>query len=745
MKTVLRLLASLLVLVLLAWFGIPLYLARSVAAHEGAVAAAVSAPVEIAFDAKGIPQVWARTDGDAWFAMGWLHASDRLFQMELIRRLARGELSEVFGEAAFETDTKQRRLGFARRADAGRLTPSARRAIEKYVAGVNAWVAQASPLPPEFVLLRFRPRPWTPEDCIAVAGYQTWFAHELMDQDRAYQKAAAALGAAGIELTKAGHPWSPPTVPETQQPGFVADVLGATGLRISAASNSWVVSPSRSSTGAALHAADPHLAIDQAPGLWYLAGIHSGEGLNVVGATYAGSPFVVMGHNGAIAYSFTVAGVDLIDYFDDRPRATRLESIVVKGEKVPRVVEVQEGSRGVMIEPGTSLRWAGFDFPPVEIVNSAVRLQRAANFDEFRRAVTGFGALDVNWVYSDRQGNIGYQLGAPVPIRGYDTFRRQRADDPRAVWEGYRPLEETPHVLNPARGYLASCNNRVVGETWPYELPGFYDPYRITRAMALLPDGDTPEEMRAMQLDLVSGLSLRWKALAAEGARAAGLQDAAGALERWDGAMRHDSREAALFAFWWRSMSRHVFEDDLGKEWEVVRSLLDRALTLRSALVDDRRTRGVEAAGEIAARAMRDAHSLAGGRTWGEACTLRIRHPLAQSAFLDRWLDLSRGTFPSAGDPGSLLANFHRYDRSRPGFRTTVGPSMRFVLDWSDLDAFALTGALGQSGNPFSDHYDDFLETARKGEAWNVPFSRAKVWERKTSLLVLEPGQRTSE
>jgi penicillin amidase len=214
--------------------------------------------------------------------------------------------------------------------------------------------------------------------------------------------------------------------------------LGA--YSITTASNSWAVAPSRSASGAALHASDPHLSIDQAPGLWYLAGLHSEEGLNVVGVTYAGAPFVVMGHNDTIAYSFTVASVDLIDYFDDAPVSTLREEIRVKGEQTPRVLEVKSGSRGVMIDDKTSLHWAGFDFEPATITDSAVRLQKAKTFDEFRSAVTGFGALDANWIYSDRAGNIGYQLGAPVPIRDYDTCKRQSARDPRAVWRGYRTL-----------------------------------------------------------------------------------------------------------------------------------------------------------------------------------------------------------------------------------------------------------------------------------------------------------------
>ncbi|MFP5247036.1 MAG: penicillin acylase family protein, partial [Thermoanaerobaculia bacterium] len=521
--------------------------------------------VEITFDAKGIPQIWAKTDADAYFAVGFLHGSERLFQMELVRRLARGELSEVFGDIAYDVDAMQRKIGFARRVRGAKADP----ATQRYVDGVNAAIASAKLLPPEFVILRLQPRPRTVEDCLAISAYQTWFSHELMDQDKKYQKLIEKLGMPASVLANAGHPWSPPTVPD---------------MRIANASNSWVLAPQRSASKAALHASDPHLSIDQVPGLWYLAGLHSEEGLNVVGVTYGGGPFVVMGHNDDIAFSFTVASVDLIDYYDDAPRGPAIrEEIRVKGEDQPRVIEVREGARGVMIDDKTSLRWAGFDFSAADIAASALKLQKAKTFDDFRRAVTGFGALDANWIYSDRHGNIGYQLGAPIPSRDYDTYIRQNANDPNTIWRGYRALAETPNALNPTQGFLASCNNQPVDKkTWPYPIPGFWDPYRITRATALLPAKHTADDMRAMQLDLTSGLASRWKPLAAEGAKLAGLDAEAQLLARWDGRMSADSKAATLFAAWWRRLPRAIFEDELADDWDTGRVLLDEALTTRT-------------------------------------------------------------------------------------------------------------------------------------------------------------------
>jgi len=202
--------------------------------------------------------------------------------------------------------------------------------------------------------------------------------------------------------------------------------------------------------------------------------------------------------------------------------------------------------------------------------------------------------------------------------------------------------------------------------------------------------------------------------------------------------MTADSKDAMLFGAWWSVLPRAIFEDELGDEWRTGRVLLDRVLTSNSPLIDDKRTPQVETREDIARRAMAEARRIANGRMWGEANTLTVRHPLARVKVLDWLLGLNRGPVPAPGDAGTLNANFYAFDEKSNAFRSSVGPSMRFVLDWADVDAFTLTGALGQSGNPFSPHYDDFLGMSRRGESWTVPFTRDQVFATKTSVLRLE-------
>ncbi|MGH7533891.1 MAG: penicillin acylase family protein [Gemmatimonadales bacterium] len=759
-RTLLAVAATLILIVAVAWFGGRAWLARSVAQEAGvASVAGLSAPVQVTFDAKGIPQVWAATSNDAIEALGWLHASERLFQMELIRRVAEGRLAELFGAKALPLDSLARRMGFARRGrqDVRDLDPATRTMLEHYVTGINAWIARAPVLPPEFVLLRTHPAPWTLDDVAAVAIYQTWFASALMDKNAEYRDLLSRLGPSARKLVGAYDEWSPATVPDRKA------AAGADRYGMALASNSWVIAPSRSASGAALHESDPHLQTDQAPGLWYIAGLHAKDGLDVVGGTAPGLPFIAMGHNATIAWAFTVAPVHLLDEYREHfapgdtlrvltptgwaPVRVIAESIFVQGEPAPRVLQVLETPRGVVTEhhgdSGVSMHWAGFDFSAASLLAHGDSLMRASDFSTFRRAVTGFAALSVNWTYTDLHGHIGYQLGTPIPIRDTtNAFVLHDAADPNVGWHGYRALDDTPHSYDPAAGWLATCNNQAVPADWPYTLPGFYDDYRIVRAAALLSEKDrwSSTDVQQMQGDVVSVGVLRFRALMASGAEKAGQAELAAKIRGWTGESTAGDTLAALYAYWRRDLTRELFEDELGSRWQEGEPLVDGVVTGNvKDIIDDHRTPEVEDAADISARAIGRAIDEARGRTLGQVQTLTVRHPLSVVSLLNRWLHLTRGPYPMGGDPTTLDASYRAYDRTTGTFRVIVGPSMRFVLDWAQPDDFSMTIPMGESGNPLSPHFDDFLTLHSAGGRWVVPFSRDSVESRAVSVLRLEP------
>ena len=740
-------LITVIVLIAAAWFGGRHWLANSLMPYEGQVElAGLQAEVEILFDARGIPRIYADSDADALHALGWLHAGERLFQMELIRRLAGGELAELVGPAALELDIVHRGFGFTRRIqeDPPELDTDTRRLVEGYVAGINARIESDRPLPPEFVLLGQQPRPWSVDDVLGVAYYQTFFPLTLVQQIRdAYHAISESFGPEAGQwlhaLTRSGLP----SVPIN---------------RMTEASNTWVVAPERSASGAALHASDPHLEFDIAPGLWYAAGLHSREGLDVLGVTAPGLPFVAMGHNGQIAWAFTVAPVDLFDLYrlerdpddptqlkgPDGPLALieRDESISIRDAEQPRRETFHDTELGKVVEISEEevlvLRWAGFELPIEPLLRSGLAINRARDFDQFRAAASDMGALSVNWTYSDRSGNIGYVQSTPVPIRNHDRFHRVLdGADPEMQWQGFHPPEQRPFAINPAQGWLANANNLAAGD-WDFELPGFYYQDRKRRATELLESDDSfdQSDMTRFQLDQTSDRALHWKDWLADTAERSGRTLITEDLRGWNGEMDPFSDVAGLFARWWGYLPRALFEsDDPDRpDWRLLRPVMDGWLHEGEDFPD----LAVRDRDEAALMALDDALR-AGARPLGFIQTLHVRHPLAEAGILDRWLGLSRGPFPFGGDASSLNANFAQFDTETATWRSRAGASMRYSLDWSDPDAFTLNLALGQSGHPLSPHFDSFLAEFLEGEAWTVPWTPEVVRDRAESRLLLAP------
>ena len=754
---------GLLVLGTCLWFGGRWYLTGSVMPYQGIVPCSMlRQPVDVLFDAKGIGHIWASNREDLFFSLGWLHAGERLFQMELARRLAAGRLAEVFGPSLVETDSHQRRIGFLHRAraDAEAMSPLVKQVLTSYCRGINGYIAQARRLPPEFVLLGFEPEAWQPVDCLSLTLYQAWFSHALMDNDKTIEKLSHSLDPALADLANTYRTWSPPTV--SQGPLAALFSEQALPLRMARASNSWVVGPGKSASGFAMHACDPHLAITMLPGFWYVAGLHVPGDFNFVGVTTPGLPIGAMGHNGKIAYGFTVSAVDVIDYYRLPRTATdatelltaggkermvsRRETIQVKGEQA-QTVQIHTTSLGVVVEAHpdhvVTLQWSGFSFSAASMLDAALRLYWCDSFAAFQQAVTGLAALDANWTYSDAKGNIGYQLGTAVPIRARPhAFGMQDGRDAGSLWQGYVALKDTPHVINPPQGWLASCNNQIVPPDWPYPLPGFYDPYRIVMAQNWLQGAQSVDrdDFRAMQMDLRSGKVHKWRSLFLQAAGALQEDDLHSRIIDWDGAMDNQTLPA-LFALWWRELGREVLQDELGGDWPSALPFLDDLLEPPVLdIIDDKNTPEREDEKAISARALSRALQLVQGNTLHAVQSLEMAHPLARNRLIDTWLHLRRGPFGRGGDGGSLNASFTRYEPRTGRFKVLAGPSMRYILDWQDVDAFSIVLPCGQSGNPLSPHFDDFLPLWLQGDNWLVPFTRPAVEACTASTLQLVPA-----
>ena len=786
-------------------------LQRSLPVTDGAVTLdGLQDEVTVTFDSLGIPQIWAHNETDALFALGYQHTADRMFQMDLIRRLSQGRLSEMLGSVTLETDKQQRMIGHARLAQKAvdNLSDHNRRRLQAYADGVNAYHESCRSLPFEFRLLPIDFEPWTVYDCLTILSFQTWFSDALHNHDSFYFDLTKKLSPGRAHELLPEYPgWAPATVPEEAHAGASSSVtdeqtlfagtnratvpteaglltvvasdvstsssfqraVAATLLagewpspRTSGGSNGWVVAPHRCSSGRAMLAADPHLEISRLPQYWYAVGLHVEQpSFGVLGITIPGLPFVIMGHNGAAAWSFTVGGVDESDYFEEKldpddslrvlaPDGYELLEIIVDtvyvSDAPPVELLIRLSRHGpIVMEKGGelfSLKWAGYDVDFDVAVASGFALHRATSFDTFRGIVTGFGALNANYLYADSAGNIGYQLSTPLPVRngGDGRFVRQgwSAEDD---WQGYYPLSETPHARNPSRGWLASCNNL---SSRTHNLPGVYAADRILRITELLESTEiaTPQLMSTWQLDRRDNYFLRWKTPLVDALDSIGETQQAELVRDWDGSTTVDSKITPLMVLFLKLLKQYAFQDELGDLQSVVSRLtLDRLYHDNdSTWFDDVTTNDkVETRDDIAQQAAREAVATIGGKSWGEMHTLTMRHPMAAVPVLSGLLGLQRGHWSWGGTHGTLNKSYYRA-RNDTTYECLVAPSWRFVIDFADVDAATMVLPAGNSGNPMSSHFFDFNEMWRNGERWTVPFSRDKVLERAVSTLTMQPS-----
>ncbi|GAB4184114.1 MAG: penicillin acylase family protein [Calditrichia bacterium] len=738
------------------------YMARSVGPYRGSHSLeGLKHQVTIMFDQKGIPQIFAEDNHDLFYAMGWLHATERLFQMELIRTLVQGKLSSLLDSKLKSLDVSMRNMQFYQRVrrDLDTTDTVILSLLEAYVNGVNSRINFSKPLPFEFILLDYRPEEWKVEDCLAIYMFQTWFSHSLMDHDTTYIKLKEVFGPEITSLFDRFFEWSPYTINPNES--IISQSFPLSGMAL--ASNSAVVAPSRSASGFALHESDPHLIINQIPNFWYLAGMHSNEGIDFIGVTLPGLPFGVMGRTQKVAFAFTVASVDIVDYYHypfvdpgtdsvitmDGTKAVQRYTDLLYGKNkdqpdslIIRTIDglpvIKKDSTGYI-----AMKWAGFDFSPLKAAEAAYQLFYCNSFQEFRKIITSFGALDANWTYSDRDGNIGYQLGTPIPIRSVENSHiLLDGTNPNHHWQGYYPLDKTPSAFNPEKGWIATCNNQIVPSDWPYPLPGFYDPYRIIRAAQLLSSSSviSLNTLRRFQTDAISGRALQWMSLFKQSGKHIDNAQIREQLSVWNGDMRPVSAIPQLFVRWWKLLPYFLFSDHTEMEPYAASSLLSAVLDGHPEYIIDRLdTEQQEHLADIAEMAFDSAYAeyqRAGRHPYS---FLTLEHPFARIKLLDYFFSLNRGPYLTYGDGGTLNANWLEPRQDNKSFKTLVGASMRFLLDWSQPDSFSIYTNMGQSGNPFSPFYDSFIDNWLLAESWKVPMDSSLIKLKAYSTLTLMP------
>jgi penicillin amidase len=576
--------------------------------------AGLSAPVDIVRDAQGVPHIYARSADDAYFALGFVHAQDRLWQLELNRRIAAGRMAELFGAKAVDTDRFLRTLGVRRNAEriVPNLSADARAALESYSKGINAFLAQRTgPLPPEFLLTGApAPEPWQPADSL---GWQTMMAWDLSGnwtQELLRMRLAQRLSLQQINEFLPPYPGEEPV--KTQDYTKLYRELGSTTQQLSKVaaiappslidgmgSNNWVVSGALSETGKPLVANDPHLSMS-APSLWYLAHL-SAPGLNVIGGTLPGLPMVVLGRNDRVAWGFTNTAPDVQDLFierinpaDDRQYQTpegwaafktTTETIKVKGQPDVKL-EVRESRHGPVITGALPVLAKAAVNPKKYVVafswtalraddstlQAGIRLNRAGNWQEFLDAAKDFSAPQQNVIYADVDGNIGFIAPARVPIRKAENDLKGLAPAPgwdaRYDWGGFIPFDQLPRQYNPASQRVVTANDKIVGPEYPHFLTSEWTPpYRGDRIRQLL-DARPKHSMNSFAEIQKDHVSLAAQELLPIVRNTVPRTDRAKAaldtLARWNGDMDANLSQPLIFNAWMREASRRIFADELG-------------------------------------------------------------------------------------------------------------------------------------------------------------------------------------
>jgi penicillin amidase len=597
---------------------------RSYPQVAGSLAVAgLSAPVEVVRDRWGVPHLFARNERDLFFAQGYVHAQDRLWQMQFNRTVASGRLSSLFGEAPLPADRYLRTIGLRRSAekDYELLSAETRGFLQNYADGVNAFLkTHEGRLPIEFTVLNVDPEPWTPVDTLAWSRALSLNLSLNSPLELTRLRMAAKLSPEAIRQLIPPYPAAGPfivpspavPVPALEAPAKLVSAASGDFLRrlapfvpalgrpeLTWGSNSWVVHGSRTATGKPLLANDTHLGLAM-PSVWYEIGLHGGR-FDVTGYSLAGLPFVIMGQNRRAAWGVTNLNADVQDVYleklDDpkEPRKALFEgkwedlhrdreSIPVKG-KDSVILEVLSTRHGPLMQRvlpewkdtrPLALRWASAEGSRLLDAISAV--DRAGNWQEFHRALSLWDTPSLNFTYADVDGNIAYQSTARVPLRapGHSGIEPVPGWTGQYEWQGFIPYEAMPSALNPPAGYVVTANHKVVPDGYPYTLTNDWPPPERARRINELVAADTSvtvDDMKAFQADIVLDAAgrMRPSLLAAMSIPGAEPSDEPGrkalaAVRAWD--LRFDKNAAApaVFSAWLRFLLPDTFQDELGKD-----------------------------------------------------------------------------------------------------------------------------------------------------------------------------------
>jgi len=724
----------------------------------------LTADVTVIRDSFAIPHIYAENEHDLYMAVGYAMAQDRLWQMDLLRRVTQGRLSEIFGKELVDADMLFRALRFTEKSRRifSISTPEMRSSIESFAEGVNQYIRKAGiQLPPEFGLLGYKPEPWLPEHSLNLIGYMAWDlstgwpCEVLLDKMR--QKLGPDLSKYMVPDMDSVHKTpifkdfkldKPATEALTKlaKTTLIADELG---LDVFRGSNNWAVAGIKSITGKPLLANDMHLSLN-IPGIWYqMHEVIEGK-LNVTGVVLPGQPLVIAGHNDSIAWGFTNVMTDDADFYQetinpDNPDQYLLNGVWKDLKKVQEKILIKGGDTAIRYNRFThrgpiiselkkvndkvlSMRWLGNE--DSNEVQAVYLLNRASNWTDFRNALRSFVSVNQNAVYADVKGNIGLQSTIGIPIREGDRILVYPGDTDRYDWKGLVPFDELPYTYNPECGYVASANCKTAPNNYPYYISDWYVlPYRMDRIVEMLQEKEklSADDFKRMQGDQKSKMAEKFTRyflthLVAKAGLSESEKEVYELMRKWDYTLLKERPEGLIFEKWYYLTGTNLVKDQMDSlmltefigEKTFFENFLENMLVKPDdSWADDITTKEVtESFGDIIGQSfqqtVKELVSKYGAKPgkwkWGDAHTITLIHPMSSVKILDKIFRLNRGPY-QVGGSFHTVGPYENPLNKNSG--VNHGASERHIFDTGNWDHSLTIIPTGTSGIPASKHYCD--------------------------------------
>jgi penicillin amidase len=771
--------------------------------------------VEVITDTYGIPHIYAQNEDDLYFAQGYIHAQERLWQMEFNRRLASGRLSEIFGAVALETDRFCRRLGMHRSAAAEvqRLSVANKRTLDAYARGVNAFIQQnTGKWSAEFTLLDCKPALWQPADSILWTKMMGWSLCGNWETEITRAQLIAKLGLDRAARLESGYDPSHPLVvpPGIEYQGINTGLLEQyeqirtlSGFGTQGGSNNWVVDGTMTETGAPMLCNDPHLG-QAVPSIWFECHLVAGD-IDVVGASFPGTPGIVIGHNQHIAWGVTNAVSDVQDLYVEKfhPENPHLyeyqghweeaqifqEEIWIKGQDKPVIEEVRITRHGPIItsaphlphipqsekgELPLALRWTGLE--QCYILSAIQKLNRATNWNDFSTALRDWDVPPQNVIYADREGNIGYIMAGAIPIRARgQALLPSPGWTGEYEWQGMVPFEELPQTYNPEQHFIVTANNRVVDDSYPYYISHeWLNGYRAQRIRDLLTSKEklTREDMAKIQGDQYAVPALDIVPFIQQIQASTPLERAAQEiLSTWDYRLTPESIGATLYTTFLHKLEHITLDALLGDDEELLYHYLGigfTLITIMNGYASREKPLLIRLLKEQDDNWFADSLIPNGPRTWKDAIRAAFKGTLEElsdrfGSNILRWqygaihkvtfnhplgavkplnTFFNRGPFPFGGDRDTV-----NMGATAPNAPETVSivASYRQIVDLGNLSASLSGHPPGQSGHTASKHFDDFIQMWLDVKHHPMLFERGAIEANAEGTLRLLPQAAASE